>query len=63
MPRSRFVPASRLRPIVVYCAIAFVVLLVADIALQSLGWGGRHLLVVGWMIAFPLGGVWVWRRG
>jgi hypothetical protein len=48
---------------VVYCAIAFVVLLVADIALQSLGWGGRHLLVLGWMIAFPLGGVWVWRRG
>lgn len=65
MPKSRFVSASKLRPLIVYFAIAFAVLLVVDAALNALvpGGGARQLVVIAWVVLFPLGGWLVWRRG
>ncbi len=65
MPKSRFVSASRLRPLLLYFAVAFVVLLVLDGALQAVAPSrpSRFALVLGWMVLFPLGGWLVWRRG
>ena len=65
MPKSQFVSAGKLRPMIIYFAVAFVVLLVVDAALQSFvpGRSARQALVVGWLVLFPLGGWLVWRRG
>jgi hypothetical protein len=60
MPESRFVSARRLKPLLVYCAIAFVVVLLLSLA----PWGrARNLLVIAWLVLFPLGGWLVFRRG
>lgn len=65
MPKSRFVSASKLRPIILYCALAFVVLLLADALLAAVapGRAGRLGVVIAWMVLFPFGGWLVWRRG
>jgi hypothetical protein len=63
VPKSRFVESRRLRPLLVYCALALVVLLVADAFVSSLADGVRRFVVPAWMILFPLGGWFVWRRG
>ena len=65
MPKSRFVSASKLRPLIVYFAVAFAVLLLADAALDAFvsGRGARQLVVIAWIVLFPLGGWLVWRRG
>jgi hypothetical protein len=64
MPKSQFVSASKLRPMIVYFALAFVVLLVADAALRTLapGLGARRLIGFVWMVLLPLGGWLVWKR-
>ena len=61
MAKSRFVESRRLRPLLAYCAIAFVVLLVADAVASRTG-GLRQLVVLAWMILFPAGGWIVWKR-
>ncbi|KPJ84300.1 MAG: hypothetical protein AMS19_01220 [Gemmatimonas sp. SG8_23] len=60
MPESQFVSASRLKPLLVYCTVAFVVLL----ALTAVLPGGRlrNGVVIGWIFLFPLGGWLVFRR-
>ncbi len=60
MPESRFVSAGRLKPLIAYCAVAFVTLLV----LAELAPGGRMrgVLVALWIVLFPLGGWLVFRR-
>ena len=65
MPKSQFVAAQRLRPMIGYLAAAFLVVLAADAALQWLapGGGARRILVAAWIVLFPLGGWLVWRRG
>lgn len=64
MPRSQFISASKLRPLIGYFALAFVGLLVVDAALQTLapGLGARRLIGFAWMVLFPLGGWLVWKR-
>ncbi|MDH3271660.1 MAG: hypothetical protein OEN56_10025 [Gemmatimonadota bacterium] len=60
MPESRIVPARRLKTLVVYFAVAFLVVVVLGTALPS---GSlRSGLVVAWMVLFPLGGWLVYRR-
>lgn len=65
MPKSRYVSASRLRSLIVYFAIAFASLLAADTLVGMLGAGraGRQLVVLAWIVLFPVGGWLVWRRG
>ena len=65
MPKSRYISASRLRPLVVYFAVAFAVLLAADALVGMLagGRGGRQVVVLAWIVLFPLGSWLVWRRG
>lgn len=59
--RSRFVSAARLKPLIVYFALAFVVLLcVAGFAPEG---RVRDGLVMGWIVLFPFGGYLVFRRG
>ena len=61
MSESRFVSASRLKPLIVYFAAAFVALLcVAGLAPAG---GVRDGLVMAWIALFPFGGYWVFRRG
>lgn len=61
MPESRFVSARRLKPLILYCAIAFTVVLLIG-ALAPVG-RARTLLVGGWVVVFPIGGWLVFRRG
>ncbi len=65
MPKSRFVEARRLRPLIAYLAVSVVVVLVTDAVLRAVAPGGtgRQLLVFAWLVLFPLGGWIVWRRG
>lgn len=64
MPESRFVSAERLRSLIGYLAAAFVALLAADWVVQAMGGGRevRQFLAIAWIVGFPLGGVWIWRR-
>lgn len=60
MSPSRFVRAERLKPLLAYCAVAFVVLLVlAEVVPAG---AARNALVVAWLVLFPLGGWMVFRR-
>lgn len=65
MPRSQFVEAKRLRPLLAYFALALLAILVADVALEELApsSGVRRLLLPAWIVLFPVGGWLVWRRG
>lgn len=61
MPESRFVSARRLRPLLVYCAIAFLVMLLFGVVAPP---GPiRNVLVIAWLVLFPTGGWLVFRRG
>ena len=61
MAESQFVSAEQLKTLIVYFAVAFVVLLVLAAFLP----GGvlRTALVAGWVVLFPVGGWVVLRRG
>jgi len=61
VPESRFVSAERLKPLIVYFALAFVVLLAAA-AFAPAG-RVRDGLVMAWIVLFPFGGWLVFRRG
>ena len=65
MPESRYVSARRLRPLIVYFAVAFVALLGVDALVDVLvaGRGARQAVVLAWIVLFPVGGWLVWRRG
>lgn len=60
MPPSRFVSAARLKPLIGYFAVAFVVVALIGSLLPP----GRlrTLLVLAWLILFPVGGWLVFRR-
>ena len=64
MPESRYVSSARLMILLRYVAGAVVVLVLATLALGWLGDapGLRRAVVVGWLLAFPLGLWIVWRR-
>ena len=61
MPESQFVSAKQLKPLLVYCAVAFAALLVLTAVLDD----GRlrNAIVIGWVVLFPAGGWLVFRRG
>ena len=61
MPQSQFVSARRLKPLIVYCAVAFLVLLAIDRLVRSGSLGDR--LVLAWIVLFPVGAWLVFRRG
>lgn len=60
MPESRFVSAAKLKPLLVYLVVAFVVVVLVGALLPP----GRlrNGLVLGWLVLFPLGGWLVFRR-
>jgi len=60
MPESQFVSARKLKPLIAYCAIAFLVVLLVGGLMPSSRL--RNLLVVGWFVLFPVGGWFVFRR-
>ena len=64
MPESRFVSASRLRPLLGYFALAVVGLLIADwlVGVFSGSQPLRRLVVVGWLLLLPYGGWLIWKR-
>ena len=60
MPKSQFVSAERLKPLVAYLAIAFVILLVlAEIVPRG---AAKLALVAAWFVLFPLGAWLVLKR-
>lgn len=64
MPRSQYVSADRLLAVLAYVAVALLLLVAADAFVRALDWGQnvRRLLVVFWVIVFPIGGFEAWRR-
>lgn len=56
MPKSRFIEAERLKPFIAYMAAAFVVVLVLGTAVPP--GPARTLLILAWLLLFPIGG---WR--
>jgi hypothetical protein len=63
MPKSQFIDSRRVRPLLLYCTVAFLVLLLADAALQAFGGeGARMFVVLAWLVLFPAGGWMVWTR-
>ena len=61
MPESRYVSSAKLKPLVGYFTVAFVVVVL-------LGWlvpdgALRRGLILAWMVLFPVGGWLVFRRG
>lgn len=60
MPESRFVSAAKLKPLLAYFVVAFVVVVVLGALLPP----GRLRtgLVLTWLVLFPLGGWLVFRR-
>lgn len=65
MPPSRYVSSGRLMRMLVYVAAAILVLVVTDGVLRDIAvdQGVRRGFVLAWMIALPLAGWWVWRKG
>lgn len=61
MPESRFVSAAKLKPLIGYLALAFVVVVVIG-AIVPPG-PLRNGLVLAWLVLFPVGGWVVFRRG
>ena len=60
MPKSQFVAAGRLKPLLMYFAAAFVVVLALGALLPDSR--ARSLLVVAWVVFFPVGAWLVFRR-
>lgn len=60
MPESRFVSAAKLKPLLAYVAVAFVIVVLVGALLPA----GRLRsgLVLAWLALFPLGGWLVFRR-
>lgn len=60
MPESRFISAAKLKPLLVYFLVAFVIVVLVGALLPT----GRlrNALVLGWLVLFPLGGWLVFRR-
>lgn len=60
MPESRFVSAAKLKPLIGYFALAFVVVVVIGVVAPP---GTlRSGLVLAWLVLFPVGGWLVFRR-
>lgn len=60
MPESRFVSAAKLKPLVGYLAVAFVVAVLIGLLVPP---GAlRNGLVLAWLVLFPIGGWLVFRR-
>ena len=60
MPRSRYVSAQRLKALLGYFAVAFVSVLVVGLLVPA--GNARMLLSFVWIVAFPIGAWWVFRR-
>ncbi|NNF13618.1 MAG: hypothetical protein HKN72_10350 [Gemmatimonadetes bacterium] len=61
MPESQFVSAAKLKPLIAYCAVAFLVVVILGGVVPA---GGlRRGLVVGWLVLFPVGAWVVFKRG
>lgn len=60
MPRSRFVSAGRLKPLLVYFGVAFVLVLALGAVLPD--GQARGLLVAAWIGLFPVGAWLVFRK-
>ena len=60
MPESRFLSAAKAKALIIYFAVAFVVV----VLLGTLVPPGqlRNGLVLGWLVLFPVGGWLVFRR-
>lgn len=54
MPKSQFVEAERLKPFIAYLAAAFIVVLVLGMAVPR--GPARTLLILAWLLLFPIGG-------
>ena len=54
MPKSRFIEAERLKPFIAYLAASFVVVLVLGTGMPR--GPARTLLIVAWLVLFPIGG-------
>lgn len=65
MPPSRYVSSGRLMRMLVYVAAAILVLVVTDGVLRDIAVdeGVRRGVVLAWMVALPLVGWRVWRKG
>lgn len=61
MPESQFVSAAKLKPLLVYCAVAFLIVVILG-ALVPPG-QLRRGLVGAWLVLFPVGGWLVFKRG
>lgn len=56
MSKSRFIEAERLKPLIAYLAVAFIVMLALGTAFPV--GPSRTLLIVAWLILLPMG---AWR--
>jgi len=54
--KSRFIEAERLKPLIAYLAVAFIVMLALGTAVPV--GPSRTLLIVAWLILLPMG---AWR--
>lgn len=59
MPKSRFVTAEQLKPLIIYLALAFVAVL--SIGTMAPSGRPREVLIIGWIVLFPLGAWYVLR--
>ena len=60
MPRSRYVSAQRLKALLGYFAAAFLCVLAVGVLVPA--GSTRTLLTFLWIVGFPVGGWWVFRR-
>jgi hypothetical protein len=65
MPRSQYVSASRLKPLVIYFACAVLALLIADALVRAFADAPvvRILAVIAWFVWLPYGAWRIWTRG
>jgi len=61
MPRSQFVSSDRLWPLLAYLVIAVIAVIVVGVLVPSAEF--HRILVIAWLVLFPVGGWMVWRRG
>jgi len=65
VPKSRYVSATSLKPLLVYLVGAVIVLVGVDVTVRALRLPA-YLLTLGvlvWIVALPWGGWIVWKRG